>query len=81
MATSNRRAKEQDKQGYTATSRPKRSTDLEKLSDAEDHCVFMKDIWRNAVSHTRKPYNESEAKFVLERVHGFMQFVTTQSAA
>jgi hypothetical protein len=29
----------------------KRQAKLEKYSDAADHCVFMKDIWRNTVSH------------------------------
>jgi hypothetical protein len=44
-------------------------------SDAGDHCLFMKDIWRNNISHTRKPYNEPEAIAVLERVKDFMRFL------
>ena len=40
---------------------PKRQERLENLSDAADHCVFMKDIWRNNISHTRKPYTSAEA--------------------
>ena len=59
---------------------PKRAAQLEKFSDAGQHCLFMKDIWRNTVSHARKPYNESEAKAALDRVHGFMQFVTKEFA-
>jgi hypothetical protein len=54
---------------------PKRQAQLEKYSDAADHCVFMKDIWRNTVSHARKPYDATEALSLIERVRGFMQFV------
>jgi hypothetical protein len=60
---------------------PKRTAELELLSDAADHCTFMKDIWRNSVSHTRKPYGEPEARAAIDRVRGFMQFVATQLAA
>jgi hypothetical protein len=59
---------------------PKRSEQLEKLSDAGDHCLFMKDIWRNAVSHARKPYSEAEAKAALGRVKDFMIFVAKEFA-
>jgi hypothetical protein len=55
----------------------KRQSQLEFLSDAADHCTFMKDIWRNNVSHARKPYNETEALAVLERVRGFMKFLAS----
>ena len=34
---------------------PKRKNELEALSDAAQHCTFMKDIWRNTVSHTSAP--------------------------
>jgi hypothetical protein len=54
---------------------PKRQAQLEKYSDAADHCTFMKDIWRNTVSHARKPYNSTEALAVYERVRDFMRFV------
>jgi hypothetical protein len=50
----------------------KRLAQLEVYSDAADHCTFMKDIWRNNVSHTRKPYIEAEAIAVLSRVRDFM---------
>jgi hypothetical protein len=53
----------------------KRQTKLGFYSDAADHCLFMKDIWRNNVSHTRKPYKQSEALSVLERVRDFMKFI------
>ena len=54
---------------------PKRQEQLEFYSDAGDHCLFMKDIWRNNISHTRKPYNQPEAVAVMERVKDFMRFL------
>jgi hypothetical protein len=57
---------------------PKRQAKLEAYSDAADHCTFMKDIWRNTVSHTRKPYTDREALAVMGRVGDFMQFLATQ---
>jgi hypothetical protein len=57
---------------------PKKQAKLEFYSDAADHCVFMKDIWRNNVSHTRKAYNDSEAKAALDRVQDFMRFLSAQ---
>ena len=55
----------------------KRQAKLELYSDAADHCLFMKDIWRNNISHTRKPYIESEAMSVFERVRDFARFCAT----
>lgn len=52
-----------------------RQVKLELYSDAADHCTFMKDIWRNNTAHTRKPYKQSEAIAILERVRDFMQFL------
>jgi hypothetical protein len=54
---------------------PRKNAKLELYSDAADHCSYMKDIWRNNASHTRKPYQELDALRVLERVKGFMTFV------
>jgi hypothetical protein len=59
---------------------PKRAAQLEKLSDAGDHCLFMKDIWRNAISHARRPYTPDEAKAALGRVKDFMTFVAKEFA-
>ena len=53
----------------------KRQTQLAKWSDAADHCTYMKDIWRNSVSHTRGAYKPSESASVTERVRDFMCFV------
>lgn len=54
---------------------PNRQAKLEFYSDAADHCTFMKDVWRNNVAHTRKPYSKSESLTVLERVRDFMHFL------
>jgi hypothetical protein len=55
---------------------PKRQARLSFYSDAAQHCLFMKDIYRNDISHTRKPYDQHEATGAMQRVHDFMQFLT-----
>jgi hypothetical protein len=59
----------------TSPSGMKRQEQLELYSDAGDHCSFMKDIWRNNVSHTRRSYTDKEAMAVLDRVQAFMMFL------
>jgi hypothetical protein len=54
---------------------PKRQEKLEIYSDAGDHCTFMKDIWRNNISHARKAYKMADAAAVMDRVRDFMRFV------
>lgn len=54
---------------------PKRQEQLELYSDAADHCLFVKDIWRNNASHTRQPYTPAEAMAAFERVRDFMKFL------
>jgi hypothetical protein len=54
----------------------RRRVDLSEYSDAADHCAFMKDIWRNNVSHTQKPSIEPDALQALSRVRDFMVFLT-----
>jgi hypothetical protein len=54
---------------------PKKQAILERFSDAGDHCTFMKDIWRNNASHTRKPYIRGEALAAFGRVNEFMSFL------
>jgi len=54
---------------------PKRREKLEAYSNAADHCEYMKDIWRNNLSHAGKPYTDPEAIGVLERVRDFMVFL------
>ena len=54
---------------------PKKQAKLEFYSDAADHCTFMKDIWRNNVSHARKGYEDYESLAILGRVQDFMKFL------
>jgi hypothetical protein len=68
-------------QARQSASVPKRQARLELYSDAADHCTFMKDIWRNNVSHARKPYNDSEALAVFDRVRDFMRFLADKMGA
>jgi hypothetical protein len=51
---------------------PARQRRLEFYSAAADHCEYMKDIWRNEVSHTRREYKQAEALAVLNRVKDFV---------
>jgi len=54
---------------------PKRQRLLEIYSDASQHCLFMKDIWRNTASHARKEYSDPEALAAMGRVKEFLQFL------
>ena len=56
---------------------PKRERRMQIFSQAADHCEYMKDIWRNEVSHARKPYSKHDAMGVLERVRAFMVFLAS----
>lgn len=56
----------------------KRADTIQFFSDAADHCSYMKDIWRNEVSHARRRYTDVEALAALTRVHGFMELLTTR---
>lgn len=51
---------------------PKREEELQFLSNAADHCEYMKDIWRNELSHTRRWYKKEEALSVINRVREFV---------
>lgn len=51
---------------------PKREEDIRFLSLAADHCEYMKDIWRNEISHTRRWYKPEEALSVINRVKEFV---------
>jgi hypothetical protein len=57
------------------TKGPKREKSLQFYSDAADHCEYMKDIWRNEISHTRRRYNKSETLAVFNRVREFVQLI------
>ena len=54
---------------------PRKSRKLQFHSRAADDCTFIRDIWRNDVSHTRKHYNAAQALQVLTRVRDFMQSI------
>jgi hypothetical protein len=54
---------------------PRKSRKLQFHSRAADDCTFIRDIWRNDVSHTGKNYNATQALQVLVRVRDFMQSI------
>ncbi len=54
-----------------------RQNNLEFYSDLADQCDYMRDMWRNTISHTRRPFNVPEAQGVLQRVEGFMVKLAT----
>ena len=58
---------------------PKRQERLAKYSRAADHCDYMREIWRNDVSHTRRAYRGTEAEAVIQRVREFMQFLASSA--
>jgi hypothetical protein len=51
---------------------PVRQKRLDFYSNAADHCEYIKDIWRNDVSHARRAYSDAEALGVVNRVRDFM---------
>ena len=54
---------------------PKKNRNLRFYSDAAENCTYIRDIWRNEISHTRKRYNSAEAMGVLTRVRDFMRLL------
>ncbi len=50
----------------------KKAEILRAYSQAADHCEYMKDIWRNEISHTRRQYSKTESLGVMNRVREFM---------
>lgn len=54
---------------------PIKNRRLQFYSDAAENCTYIRDLWRNEVSHTRKQYNGPEAKGVLNRVRDFMRLL------
>lgn len=53
----------------------KKDDDLKFFSSAADQCEYMKDIWRNEISHTRRWYKKEEALAVINRVKDFVRVV------
>jgi hypothetical protein len=54
---------------------PKREAELQFLSNAADHCDYMKELWRNELSHTRRWYKKEEALSAINRVKEFVMAV------
>jgi hypothetical protein len=50
----------------------KKEADLQFFSSAADHCEYMKDLWRNEISHTRRWYKKEEALAAINRVKEFV---------
>jgi hypothetical protein len=63
---------------HTLPKGPRKSARLRFYSDAADQCAHFRDIWRNNVAHTRKPYNEGEAFGVMTRVREFMELLAKE---
>jgi hypothetical protein len=57
---------------------PRRNKLLTFYSDVAEQCTWIRDIWRNEVSHTRKNWNGAEALGVLNRVRDFMLLLSSQ---
>jgi hypothetical protein len=57
---------------------PKKNMKLQFYSDAAENLTYIRDIWRNEISHTRKSYNEAEALGVLTRVRDFMELLASK---
>jgi hypothetical protein len=61
------------RQARQKTKGPRTRNRLEMYATAAQHCDYMKDIWRNNVSHAHKTYNALEAENAVDRVRDFMQ--------
>ncbi len=55
----------------------KKREQLKLYSELAQHARYIRDIFRNDVSHTGDPYNEAEAKAALSRVRPFMQLIAS----
>lgn len=54
-----------------------KSERLRFLSEAAKEFVYFKDGWRNHVSHTRAPYDDHQARSVMEHVRQFMTILAS----
>ncbi|MGZ8731680.1 MAG: hypothetical protein ACXW5U_22955 [Thermoanaerobaculia bacterium] len=52
---------------------PKKRELLERYANAAQQCDYMKDLWRNNVSHAHRSYSRLEAEAAEQRVRDFMQ--------
>jgi hypothetical protein len=53
-------------------------SEQEFYAQVASHFMFLKDAWRNSVTHGRRNYSEHEAKRIMENVQGFMQKLATK---
>jgi hypothetical protein len=58
----------------------RRERSLQMYSSAADHCEYMKDIWRNELSHTRRRYNKADSLGAINRVRDFVQLIASHEA-
>jgi hypothetical protein len=58
-------------------SKAKKREQLKLYSELAQHCRYIRDIFRNDVSHTGDPYNEPEAKAAWSRARPFMQLIAS----
>jgi hypothetical protein len=58
---------------------PRKNKKLQFYSDAAEQSMYIRDLWRNEVSHTRKRFNENEALGVMGRVRDFMQLLARET--
>jgi hypothetical protein len=62
------------------TAGPRKRARLEMYAAAAQQCDYMKDIWRNNVSHSHRSYTAREAQTAMKRVRDFMQSLAQQAA-
>ena len=58
----------------------KKDDDLEFYRGSLSECLFLKDVWRNRVMHTRARYNHSDALGVFLHVKEFMTRLASRVA-
>jgi hypothetical protein len=64
--------------GLSWPASPRKADWLQFYSEAARHFFFLKDAWRNHVSHNRATYDETSAKEAMEHVRGFMNHLSTR---
>jgi hypothetical protein len=53
-------------------------TEQEFYAQVAGHFMFVKDAWRNSVTHGRRSYSGHEVKTIMENVRAFMQKLATR---
>jgi hypothetical protein len=52
---------------------PQKNEALQAYSDIADRSEYIRDLWRNDLSHTRRRYSGEETIGIFDRINGFMQ--------